>query len=266
MKILVCLKQVPDANTRLAVPANGTWIDEDNVAFVPNEYDMFALEAALSMKDADASTEVVVASIGPERARQAVRTALAMGADRSVLLLDAAFQGGDPWSNAVALAAVARAEGPFDAVFLGLQAADDNQTQVGPLVAEHLGLPCATGAMALAAEDSGFVVERELDGDRREVVRLPRPAVVTFQTGAGDAPPRYANIKGIMAAKKKEMKTPSPADLGLTPEQVGAGGRRVTVLSLGEPPKSAGAEMLQGSADDVAREIVKRIREKTGVI
>jgi len=138
-----------------------------------------------------------------------------MGADRSLLLSDAAFQDGDSWSNAEALAGVARTEGPFDAVFLGLQSADANFAQTGPLVAERLGLPCATGVMAVALADGGLTVERELEADRREVVQLPLPAVVTFQTGAGDTPPRYANIKGIMASKKKEMKTPAPADLGL---------------------------------------------------
>jgi electron transfer flavoprotein beta subunit len=189
-----------------------------------------------------------------------------MGADRSVLLADPAFQEGDPWSNALALAAVARTEGPFDAVFLGLQAADDNFAQAGPLLAEHLALPCATGAMRVVLAEGALTVERELDGDRREVVRLPLPAVVTFQTGSGDTPPRYANIKGIMASKKKEMKTPSPADLGLAPADVGAAGRRLTVLSLGEPPKSAGAEMLTGSPDEIAQELLRRIREKTGVL
>lgn len=266
MKILVCLKQVPDANARLVPADDGQWIEEADVAFVPNEYDLFALEAALRIKDQDTSTEVVVVGIGPDRTRQAIRTALAMGADRSVLLSHEDFQGGDPWANSLALAGVARTEGPFDAVFMGLQASDDNFAQTGPLLAEHLGVPAATGVMALATEDGGFEVERELEGDAREVVRLPLPCVVTFQTGAGEGPPRYANIKGIMAAKKKEMRTPSAADLALDPATVGTAGRRLAVLSLAEPPKSAGAEIVGGSPEEIAAELVRRIREATGVI
>lgn len=266
MKILVPLKQVPDAGSRLVPSADGRWIDEESVSFVPNEYDLFALEAALQLKDADSDVEIVVASIGPDRVRQAVRTALAMGADRAVLLVDEAFQGGDPWAASAALAAVARTEGPFDAIFCGLQAGDDNFALTGPLLAERLEMPCATTLVGWKREGAGFVVERELEGDRREVVELPMPCVLTFQTGAGEKPPRYANIKGIMAAKKKEVKTPTPAELGVEASDVGAAGRRMSVIGIGEPPKSAGADMISGSVDEIAQEVVKRIREKTGVI
>lgn len=268
MKILVCLKQVPDTNARLAPAADGLWIEEEGVAFAANEFDLFSVEMALELKDARPDAEVVVVTIGPDRAKQDVRKALAMGADRALLLSDEAFQGGDPWSNSAALAAVAKAEGPFDLVFCGLQASDDNFGQTGPLLAERLGMPLATGIMSLEACDSGdgFRVERELEGDRREIVDLPSPAVVTVQTGAGDSPPRYPNIKGIMAAKKKEMKSPSPADLGVEEAAVGAAGRRLEVLGLSEPVKGEGAEMIQGSASEVAAELVNRIRERTGVL
>ena len=268
MKILVCLKQVPDANARLTPASGGGWslIEEENVAFVANEFDLYALEAALQLKDADATREVVVASIGPERTKQAVRKALAMGADRAVQLSDEAYAGGDPWSSATALAGVARTEGPFDLVFTGLQAWDDTFGQTGPLLAEMLGIPCATGIMAWTLDGTRLSVERELDGDRRELVTLPLPCLVTFQTGAGGKAPRYENIKGIMGAKKKDLKTPAPADLGLEPGAVGKAGARVAVSKISEPPRQKGAEMLTGSAQDVSRELVRRIREKTGLI
>ena len=268
MKILVCLKQVPDANARLVPASSPGWslIEEENVAFVANEFDLYALEMALQLKDADASREIVVASAGPERAKQAVRKALAMGADRAVQLQDEAFAGADPWSTATALAAVAAKEGPFDLVLTGLQAWDDAFGQTGPILAEKLGVPCATGIMAWKLEGSRITVERELDGDRREVVHLPLPCVLTVQTGAGGKAPRYENIKGIMGAKKKELKTPSPGDLGLQADAVGRGGARVKVSRIAEPPRQAGAEMLNGSAQDMAREIVRRIREKTGLV
>jgi electron transfer flavoprotein beta subunit len=266
MRILVCLKQVPDSGSRLAPSSDGTWIDEESLSFVVNDFDLFALEAALKRKDADASTEVVVASIGPERCKAAVRTALAIGADRAVVLVDDAYQGGDAWSNSAALAAVARAEGPFDVIHLGLQSSDGGYGQTGPFLAERLALPCATGVMSCAFTPGAVDVERELDGDRREKVHLPLPCVLTFQTGAGDAPPRYASIKGIMAAKKKELKTPSPGDLQLEPGQVGRSGRRLVVRSLREPPRGKGAEMITGAPIEVAQELVRRIRERTGVI
>jgi electron transfer flavoprotein beta subunit len=181
MKILVCLKQVPDANARLVPTADGSWIQEDGVAFAANEFDLFSVEMALKLKDADPGTEVVVATIGPDRAKQDVRKALAMGADRALLLSDEAFQGGDPWSNAAALEGVARAEGPFDLILCGLQASDDNYGQTGPLLAERLGATLATGIMALEAPGGSLRVERELEGDRREVVEMPLPAVVTVR-------------------------------------------------------------------------------------
>ena len=268
MKILVCLKQVPDGNARLVPAASRGWslIEEENVAFVASEFDLYALEMALQLKDQDATREVVVATVGPERAKQAVRKALAMGADRAVQLTDEAFAGGDAWSNSAALAAVAKAEGPFDLVLCGLQAWDDGYGQTGPLLAERLGIPCATAVMSWTLQGATLAVERELDGDRREAVSLPLPCLVTLQTGAGGKAPRYENIKGIMAAKKKELKTPGPQDLGLSRDAVGAAGARLLVSKVAEPPKQGAAEMLAGPPQDVARDIVRRIRERTGVI
>ena len=270
MKILACLKQVPEASSRLTpsprASAGGPLVEDVGIAFAANEFDMFALEAALQIKDADASAEIVVVTIGPERCKTAVRNALAMGADRAVHLHDAAFQDGDPWSNSAALAAVARKEGPFDLVLAGLQASDDNFGQTGPLLAERLGIPCATGVMAWKLTAEGLEVERELEADRREIVHLPLPCVVTFQTGAGHKPPRYPNIKGIMAAKKKDVASPNPEALGVAASEVGAAGRRMWVVALAEPPRQKGADMVTGSAPDVARELVRRIREKTGLI
>jgi len=263
MKILVCLKQVPDGKTRLVPRAQAPGhVDEEGMSFAPNEFDQFAVEAALQLKDADATREVVVASIGPDRAKTAISNALAMGADRAVHLKDDAFAGGDPWSTSLALAAVARAEGPFDLVLAGLQASDDNFGQTGPLLAERLGVPCATGIMAWTLEGVTLTVERELEAERREIVKLPLPCVVTFQTGAGEKAPRYPSIKGIMAAKKKEQKVLSPQDLGLSPDEIGRSGRRLLVEDVAEPPKQAGAEMLTGSPTELASELVRRIRAR----
>ena len=264
MKILVCVKQVPETETALALDRARRWVQEGG-SFDLNDYDRYALEEALRIKDKDAGSEVVVASLGPERASQALRTCLAMGADRAVHLADPAFQDGDPFATARALAAVAKRESP-DLLLVGLQAEDDNYCQTGVVLAEMLGLPHATGVMAMSLLPGGQGVraERELEGERRLVVEMPLPAVVTVQTGINQ--PRYASLRGIMAAKKKELKALSPADLGLDPAKVGAAGALVERVDLDHPPKGKGGELLKGTTEEMARELVRRIREKTGVI
>ena len=262
MKIVVCVKQVPDPDATLGIAADRSWIVESGVNFQINDYDRYALEEALRLKDA-AGGEVVALTLGPERAAQALKTCLATGADRAVHLRDEAFLGGDPWCTATALAAAARAEA-LDLILCGLQADDDNLAQTPVLMAEILGLPHATAVMKLELRDGGVRLERELEGDRREVLDLPLPALLTVQTGINE--PRYASIKGIMAAKKKELKSPGPADLGLDPARLGRAGARLTLSNLAPPPRKEAAELLSGPPDQVAAEIVRRIRESTGLV
>jgi len=262
MKIVVCAKQVPDPDAQLKVDSDQKWIVETGINFEINPYDRYALEEALRIKDAG-DAEVLAVSIGPGRASQVLKTCLATGADRAIHLKDDAFLGGDPWSNATALAAAIKPESP-DLILCGLQSDDDTLAQTAVLLAEFLGVPHTTGAMKIETTDAGLRVERELEGDRREVVELPLPALVTVQTGINE--PRYASIKGIMAAKKKEMKTPTPADLGLDAGSVGAAGAKIEFFELAVPTKKEGGELLQGSVDEISSELVKRIRENTGVL
>jgi electron transfer flavoprotein beta subunit len=262
MKIIVCVKQVPDSDAPLAVNADRNWVVETGINFELNPYDRYALEEALKIKDS-AGAEVIAVSIGPDRAAQVLKTCLATGADRAIHLKDDAFQGGCPWANAQALAAAIRGEEP-DLILCGLQSDDDTLAQTPVLLAEVLGVPHATGAMKLEMHEGQVRVSRELEGDRREVVDLPLPGLVTVQTGIND--PRYASIKGIMAAKRKEMKTPAPADLGIDPSTVGRAGSRLTFSDLEVPAKKAGGEILTGTTDEMAAELVKRIRENTGVL
>jgi electron transfer flavoprotein beta subunit len=262
MKIVVCVKQVPDADAALAVNAGKTWIVDSGINFELNPYDRYALEEALKIKDAGEG-EVVAVSLGPDRAAQALKTCLATGADRAIHLKDEAFQGGDPWANAQALAAAIRTVEP-DLVLCGFQADDDTLAQTPVLLAEMLGMAHATGAMKIEKIDTGVRVSRELEADRREVVDLPLPAVITVQTGINE--PRFASIKGIMAAKRKEIKTPGPADLGIDPSQVGASGSRLRFFDMAVPPKKEGGEFLTGTMEEIASALVKRIRENTGVL
>jgi len=264
MKILVCLKQVPDKDSSFRIRAGGGGVETENLSFQINDYDRYALEAALRLKDTSAA-EVVVLSVGPERVAQALKTALAMGADRAIHVNDPAAKDSDALGVARLLHAAAAPEG-FDLVLAGLQADDDNLAQVGPMLARLLGFRCATGVMALSLVEDGRTarVERELENNRLQVVDLTLPAVVTVQTGINE--PRYASLKGIMAAKKKETRILRLADLGLVPAQVGAAGARARVLEMGPPPRGKGGEILKGSPDEIAAELVRRIREKTGVV
>jgi electron transfer flavoprotein beta subunit len=256
MKGLVLVKQVPGSDSPFRLNGAGTWIDESNLTFGLNDYDRYALEEALRLKDAGKLNEVVALTLGPERASTVLRTCLATGADRAIHLRgDDAH---DPLFVARAIAETIRSDG-FSLILAGLQADDDNHGQVGALLARLIDRPCATAAMALSLLDEKTVrVERELENNRLQVVELTLPAVVTVQTGINE--PRYASLKGIMAAKKKEIKTIEISGSAAG----GPSGIRTVKMTL--PPKGQGAEILKGSADEVAKELLRRIREKTGVI
>jgi electron transfer flavoprotein beta subunit len=256
MKILVCLKQVPHQDARLDVRADGAWIQEDNIKFEINSYDTYALEEALRVKD-KGETEVVVASIGPERVTQALRTALGMGADRAVHVKDTAVDGSDALGIAKTLAAIAKAESP-DLVLMGLMSEDGNAASVPPMLAQLLDLPSATGVMSVEHQNGGVRVERELEGGALEVVDLPRPCVLAVQTGINQV--RYASLKGIMAAKKKTIDVKTAADLGVA-GAVGAGAAKAKVEKVFVPPKGQGAEMISGSTDEIVGKLVGKIKE-----
>jgi electron transfer flavoprotein beta subunit len=257
MKILVCLKQVPHQDARLDVNADGSWIKEDGIKFEINSYDTFALEEALRIKDADPSSEVVVASIGPERVTQALRTALGMGADRAVHVKDAAADGSDALGIARILAAVAKEVGP-DVVLMGLMSDDSNASAVPPMLAELMGIPHATAVVKSEKTASGFRVERELEGGAVEVVELPNPCLLAVQTGLNQV--RYASLKGIMAAKKKPIDVKTAEQLGLA-GKVGGGAAKAKIRKIYSPPKGEGAEILTGSADEVVQKLVGKIKE-----
>jgi electron transfer flavoprotein beta subunit len=263
MKTLVLVKQVPNTDSPFRLNSAGTWVDEGNLTFGLNDYDRYALEEALRLKDAGKVTEVVVLTVGPERAATALRTCLATGADRAIHVKDGALDGAEPLALARVIAAAIKDEG-FKLVFAGLQADDDNYTQLPGLVARLMGRPCATAVVKVELGEGVVKVERELENQRVQVVEMTLPAVVAVQTGMNE--PRYASLKGIMAAKKKEIRTVGLGDLGLDPGQVGGKAARMKTVRLAPPPKGKGAEILTGTADEVARELVRRIREKTGVI
>jgi electron transfer flavoprotein beta subunit len=257
MKILVCLKQVPHQDARLDVRPDGSWIQEDNIKFEINSYDTYALEEALRVKDANQGAEVVVASIGPERVTQALRTALGMGADRALHVKDSATDGSDPLGIAKILAAIAKAESP-DLIYMGLMSDDGNFSAVPPMLAGLVGIPHATAAVHVEHKDGKLTVSREIEGGSQEVVELQLPCLVAVQTGINQV--RYASLKGIMAAKKKPLDVKTAADLGVA-GQVGAAAAKVKIEKIAPPPKGEGAEILSGTTDQVVGGIVSKIKE-----
>jgi electron transfer flavoprotein beta subunit len=256
MKIMVCLKQVPHQDARLAVRPDGAWIQEDNIKFEINSYDLYALEEALRTKDAGGA-EVVVVSIGPDRVSQALRTALGMGADRAIHVKDPATEGSDTLGVAKILAAVAKQESP-DLIFTGLMSDDGNFAAVPPMLAELVGLPHTTAAVKVERSNGSLKVDREVEGGAHEVVELKTPCLVAVQTGINQV--RYASLKGIMAAKKKPLDVKTAADLGLA-GKVGAQAAKVTITKIAPPPKGDRAELVEGTTDQVVASLVNKIKE-----
>lgn len=263
MKIGVCIKQVPDTEARLRVGKDGRWIAEDDLPFVINESDEYALEEGLRIAEATGG-EVVAVSLGPERVKEALRKALALGASRAIHLSDAAFEGGDALATGRALAAALAREG-FDLVLTGSQSDDIGYGGTGSVVAGHLGWPHAWLVMGVEIETGGTAkVVREMESGLNEVFRVQLPAVLEIQAGLNH--PRYASLKGIMAAKKKPLDTLSATDLGLAPSEVGAAGSRLEVLSVDFPATGGGAQRIEGSPAVAAQLLVEKLQKEARVL
>src|ERR1700741_3902869 len=205
MKILVCMKQVPQKDAPLKLNESGAWIRED-VSYEVNEPDAYALEEALRQKEKHTG-EVVVITSGPARAQQVLREALAKGADRAIHLEDNAFVGLDALNTAKAFAAAIKDE-QFDLIFTGLQSDDYGYAQTGVILAELMGLPHATIVIEVDASGEQLRVKREVESGWSQGYTMPKPALLTIQSGISQI--RYATLKGIMAAKKKEIKEVTP--------------------------------------------------------
>lgn len=264
MKIAVCIKQVPNTEARLRVGRDGRWLDEEDLPFVINESDEYALEEGLRLAEKTGG-EVVVFSLGPDRVKEALRKALAVGAARAVHLSDSAFAGGDALATGRALAA-AIAQGSFDAVLTGSQSDDARWGGTGSVVAGHLGWPHVWLVMGVELEDGNqsAKVTREMESGVNEVSRVRLPAV--FEVQAGINHPRYASLKGIMAAKKKEIADVKAADLGLDPSSVGEAGSRIEIVSVGFPESGKGAQILEGDAKTVAAQLVSKLQKEARVL
>ena len=250
MKIAVCIKRVLDMDVRFKIAAGGMGVDETGLKFDISDFDGYALEAALQIKERDGSGEVVVVSLGPDVVQETLRKAMSMGADRAVQLKHDApvFDG---YAIAAALAAEL-GEGGFDLIMLGRMSIDSANQTVGPMLAELLGWPCITAISKLAIAGAALQARRELEG-AYELVECPLPAIVTIDEGI--ARPRYPSLKGIMSAKKKPLET-RPAQLG---EQ------RLTLGRMEMPAERAAGRII-GSGKDAVPELVRLLREEAKVL
>ncbi len=264
MKVAVCIKQVPDTEARLRVRKDGLGIDEEDLPLVINESDGYALEEALKIAETSGG-EVVAISLGGERVREALRKALALGAARAVHLDDPAFQGGDALATGKALAAAIKAE-EFDLVLTGSQSDDAGYGSTGSIVAGHLGWPHAWLVMGVEIEDGGKSarVTREMESGVNEIVRLALPAVIEVQAGINQ--PRYASLKGIMGAKRKELAGRSAADLGLSEAEVGVAASRLETLAVFFPQTGDAAEIFEGDVSESARLLVEKLQKEARVL
>ncbi len=263
MKIAVCIKQVPDTEARLKVAGDGRWIEEDDLQFVINESDEYALEEALRIAETTGG-EVVAISLGPERVREALRKALALGAQRAVHLRHEAFMGGDALATGRALAAAIARE-RCELVLTGSQSDDLGFGATGTVIAGHLDWPHAWLVMGVELEAEGTLkVTREMESGMNEVFRLRLPAVLEIQAGLNH--PRYASLKGIMAAKKKEIEEVAPADLGLAEDAVGRAASRLETISVAFPEAAGSAQILGGDAATAAKALIDKLRNEARVI
>jgi electron transfer flavoprotein beta subunit len=253
MKIAVCIKQVPSREWHPRLNDTKTWIRDQDANFEMNEPDAYALEEALRLKEKHGG-EVVVCSAGPARVAQVIREALARGADRAIHVEDDALASADAFVTSDALASAMKEE-KFDLVLTGLQSDDQGFAQVGVILAEKLGLPHATIIMEVQAQDGNLRVKRELEGGWFQWVAMPLPAVLTIQSGINQL--RYATLKGIMAAKKKEIRKAS-APASASPKQ--------KIVSLYVPEKGKKTQIIGGSPAEAAKELVRRLRDEARVI
>ncbi|HEX15853.1 MAG TPA: electron transfer flavoprotein subunit beta/FixA family protein [Deltaproteobacteria bacterium] len=264
MDILVCMKQVPDTEADIRPTADMTAIDYTGVKFIVNVYDEYAVEEALRLKE-KVGGKVTIVSLGPDRAVEAIRTALAMGADEAVHLNDPALFDGDAYTTARALAKAIEGMS-YDVIFCGKQAIDDDLAQVGSILGEFLGLQTVTGIMKFELLDDGKKarVHRQVEGGL-DVLEVPLPAIFTATKGLNE--PRYPSLPGIMKAKKKPLKTVGLGDLGLSEEEVGAKGALTKVLRYSLPPMRQAGKIIDGETpEEKAAKLAKLLREEAKVI
>jgi electron transfer flavoprotein beta subunit len=256
MKIAVLVKQVPSSETTLPILGNHNWIDEEQVSFVMNPPDNFAIEEALLIKEKKGNSEVVIVSMGPPRVQKVIREGLAKGADRGIHLEEDGQIQTDPLSIAKSISSILRDEN-FDLVFSGLQSDDTGMGQTGVLIGEMLGMSTGTLVMETDVQDNVIRIKRELESGWFQWVKLPLPASISIQSGLNT--PRYPSLRGIMGAKKKEIKVVSLSDL--QSDSISQSIDKVFV-----PQTSKQIEVIEGDADAAVMRIVEILKSDIKVL
>jgi electron transfer flavoprotein beta subunit len=259
LDIIICVKHVPEtAEAEIRIDASGRAIEKTGLVFDINEWDDYALEEAVRIKEKHGGT-VTAITVGSEDADSTLRKCLARGADKAVRLADVKFEGSDGYAIAKILHSAIKGL-PFDLVLTGALAGDDGYTMVGPLLAEMLEIPHATMIKKIELGDGVAKVNRELEGGLEEMVEVKLPAVLTVQTGINE--PRYVSILGIRKAMKKEIEILGLADIGLTENDVGEAGSWIKIEKMFVPPVEKQAEFIKGTPEEIAKKIGEIIKSR----
>jgi electron transfer flavoprotein beta subunit len=264
VNIIVCLKQVPDTETQIKIAPEGKSIVTDDVKWVMNPYDEFGVEEALRLKEKFGG-EVTVVGLGPKRVTESIRTALAMGADKGILINDDALEGSDSLATAKALAAAIK-DLDYDVIFAGQRGVDDDSGEVGASLAEFLGVPQLSVIVKIEVAEDGKSIKanRPVEGEVL-VIEASLPALVTAQKGLNE--PRYASLPGIMKAKKKPLEEKTLSDLGLDSAEFGESGRKVKIIELTPPPERAAGKIVGGETpEEKAGELARLLHEEAKII
>jgi Electron transfer flavoprotein, beta subunit len=257
MDILICIKQVPDMESKFRIDGEGTWYDRADLAWRMNEYDEYAVEQAVRLKEQFPNADLTVLCIGPDQVSESIKKALAMGCDRGVHIADSESFAREPIAIATMIADFAR-DKQFDIIFTGMQSQDRGSAQVGVMVAELLGMSAVTTIVGFSCDDDGVIqVKRELEGGSKAVVTATVPVVLTCQLGLNT--PRYPTLPNIMKAKKKELRVLLPGTGG------GVTARQETAACY-FPEKKGGGLVLEGDIPEIADKLIQLLKEKTSVL
>jgi len=262
MEILVCIKRVPDTSeNEIEVNSDGTDIERDDLVYSVNEWDNYAVEEAIQIRDKIGGS-VTVVSVGDEEAEEVLRREMAMGADKGILLSDDAFEG----SDGKGIASIIKAEiykGNYDLILTGTQA-DDGAGQVGGMLAAMLDWPHASLVNFIEViDDKKIKVGREIAGGNQEMNEIDLPCVLSIQTGINE--PRYVGIRGIRKVASLEIPVHGADDLGIAPESVGESGAKTKRLDYFVPDLGKGAEILEGSTDEIVDKLIELLKAKGGI-
>ena len=263
MEIIVCIKRVPETTEAdLVINKAGKDIEKGGLVFDINEWDNYAVEEAILLKEKYGGS-VTVISMGPEEVNETLRRALAMGADQAIRLTDSAFEGSDGYAIARVLGQAIKPLS-YDLILTGVQAEDDGYGQVGPTLAEILGIRHAAVVNQIEGiENDRAMVHRELEGGLEEILDLELPAVLTIQSGINE--PRYVSIMGIRRVAKMEIKVLGLRELAMKPEEAGEPGSLTLVERVSFPSVGEGAQILEGTMDEISDKVVTILKEKAGV-